>query len=195
MKEKILNFFGLTTLKEQAVTVNYLIKKEEELVNECDAKLLEYKKKFNWDFYETTLIEWNDWCDKNNIDKHSKWSDDKFNKYWSETRKFEYQAYKIRTISKYPKFLNAFLLELSNYDFKKDTEFFKEIGFKYPRVEAMTVDELIDTVITLLPQDFEGTNEIVQGISSGGYEVCFYYEKDNPEPKCKIEFDKELFYD
>jgi len=54
MKEKILNFFGLTTLKEQAVTVNYLVKRQEELVNEHntklaenDAKLIEYKRLLN----------------------------------------------------------------------------------------------------------------------------------------------------
>ena len=195
MKEKILNFFGLTTLKEQAVTVNYLIKREEEIVNECAAKLLEYKKMFNWDFYANTLMSWNDWKIKNNIKDTMFFDSKQHTKYYNEIMLLEHQAYKIRTISKYPKFLNAFLLELSNYDFNKDSEFFKEIDFKYSSVDAMTVDVLIDTVITLLPQDFEGTNEIVQGISSGGYEVCFYYEKDNPEPKCKIEFDKELFYD
>ncbi len=191
----ILNFFGLTTLKDQAETVNHLISVEKELVEKAknaEDKLyqseLKYNRLFDWKLLQETLITYNQYLESKGIERNydMKRHHDIFYDYWDNCLANELQALTIRKLSMNPEMLNAFLLEFIAYDFEDIEKFMKSVNWCWSdRDRTPTIDELKRAVIELVPLDF---NDEKNGTSSGGFKVSLYY-KDG-KPYCNISFDK-----
>lgn len=179
MKTKILNWFGLTTLttyremEDRATDYHKLISSLTSAIAEYEDKpkpqveFLEFKK---------------DEQSKYKFDKHL------FDEWYSIYCRNQYQAYKIRQLTKHPHLLNAFMVEFGSFDWDSVSKYMEETNwFWNDKGRTPTLDELKDCVITLIP---DGSFDYVgNALSSGGFKVTLYYDGEC-KPVCKIEFDK-----
>ena len=186
----ILNFFGLTTLKNQTNELQKLTDLNTSLKSELDNSKLEYDKLFDFKLKEKDIIDFETFCSNNNIDQlkisgSKKWSEI-FYLYYAKYRRNEYQAYKIRTLCQEPDLLNAFLLEFSSFNWQEVEQYMKSVNWHWKDNDRTpTIDELKDCVITLLTTDYISDG----ACSSGGFYLYLYYKEKLPI--CKIFFKKD----
>lgn len=192
----ILNFFGLTTLKNQAAELKKVIDStatelaEKELVYK---KLVEeelcYKKLFDWKLKQNEILSFEDYCTNNGIDRSrldKNWNDT-FHSYYDKYNRKPYQSYKIINLCKHPDLLNSFLLSFSSFDWEKIEKYMASVNWCWSdKKTTPTISDLKDCVITLIPTD--GFEEENNTISTGGFSVNLHY-KDG-EAICKITFEK-----
>jgi hypothetical protein len=188
----ILNFLGLTTLKNQAAELKKVIDSNATTITELTEKELAYKKLFDWELKEKDLIDFKTYCLNNNIDQlkldNGKWKE-VFDLYYATCRMHEYQAYKIMTLCKEPDLLNAFLLEFSSFNWVEVEQYMKSVNWYWKdNKRTPTIDELKDCVITLLNTDYVSDGACM----SGGFHLYLYYK--DKLPICKILFEKEDGY-
>lgn len=179
MKNKILKFFGLITLTEYNLKVNIEKKLNDTLADLAQAQIdmwaqekpamtyQEYLKSIGTDYYTAAKTKdiWND--------------------YYSKYHRDQYEAFKIRNLTKHPHLLNAFLNEFGSFDWVKVRDYMKSANWTWnDHDRTPSVEELKDCVIALIPaDDYDNTNNCVM---SGGFYVSLYYL--DGKPVCKIEF-------
>ena len=199
-KLPILNFFGLTTLKDQADTVNHLLQIERELDEKrkaAEEELYRLKQKdnnlFNWDIISGKIISYEDYKNENNI-LPGRFDNVIWRHYYDKTHRNPHQAYKMRLLTLNPDMLNAFMTAFAAFNWQEVADYMERTNwFWSDRKRSPTVQELQDCVITLLPNNIEELKDHTKesGWSSGGFEVCLFY-KDN-KATCKIKFDKTIY--
>lgn len=190
--ETILNKIGLTTLKYQAETYNYLLDIEKRLVIEKNQSIdnfkeieLKYNKLFNWDLFvpELTFNEYKILIGKENAKLGKEWSE-LHDKYYLKYHRNQYQSFKLRSLSLEPNMLNVFMLKFSSINWDKIAKMMKESNWHWhDNDKSPTIDELKDCVITLIP--LNRYDYIGNATSSGGFQVELYYNI-NKEPICNI---------
>lgn len=198
--KNILNKIGLTTLKSQAETVNYLLDIEKRLDSENKEKdetihelKLNYNKLFNWDLFvpELSFKEYQILVGKEKLPLGKEWSE-LHNEYYDKYCRSQYQAFILRSLSLEPYMLTAFILKFSHVNWQKIADIMKESNWCWSSKDRTpTIDELKDCVITLIP--LNSYNSVGNSISSGGFEVSLYYN-ENKEPICNITFDGQTYY-
>lgn len=179
MKIKILNWFGLTTLTTYR-EIEDRAKDYHKLISNLTSALAEYENK------PTPSLEFTEF-------KKDKPSDEKFkvlfDEWYSIYCRNQYQAYKIRQLTKHPHLLNAFMLEFSSFDWNSVSEYMEKTNWFWNDNDRIpTLAELKDCVITLIPDG--SFDHVGNALSSGGFKVALYYDNDC-NPVCKIEFKKE----
>ena len=187
MKNKILSWFGLTTLARlNAVETrnNEYLK----LMSDLTKALAAYEKYENKPEPEVEFINYR------NPEKQTKTSgfdNELFAEWYDIYCRNQYQAYKIRKLTRHPHLLVAFLNEFSSFDWESVRKYMEEVNWGYGELQVVpTVERLKDCVITLLPDD--ESHYLYSGeIASGGFYVDVYYEEDTCKAVCTIKFKKE----
>ena len=177
MRHKFLNWFGLTTLTTYR-EIEDRAKDYHKLIVDLTAAIAEYETKPKAD------VEYRDY--KPN-EHGSSFNKKLFDEWYSIYCRHQYEAYKLRQLSKHPHLLNAFMNEFGSFDWESVRLYMEETSwFWSDNTEAPTIEEMKDCVITLIPENNFDT--IGNAVSSGGFKVTLYYEDCNSI--CKIEFNK-----
>jgi len=177
---KILEIFGLTTLKKYDEKVDELvlaIARQNIAETKLNNVFAENKPTVEFATYRKEL-------GRKEFDREF-WDVDWY-AYYDKYHRDEYEAYKIRNLSKHPHLLNAFLCEFGSYDWNRVEAYMKKVDWKWSdKSHTPTVEELKDAVITLIPFDgYESNKNMVQ---SGGFSLSLFYKEDG-SPYCKIDF-------
>lgn len=178
---QILKKLGLVKISEQEAYIKSL---------EENNKFLEvrYNKLFNWDLEQQDIPSYQQYKRENQIPLYEIYNINYFREYYKKYHTCEYQANRIRNLSMHPKLLNAFLMELTKFDFQEIATYMSEVSWTWnDNDRTPTIEELKDCVITLLPMDDYENKE--NAFSSGGFTVNLFY-KNNGDGFCKITFNK-----
>ncbi len=110
-----------------------------------------------------------------------------WNDYYNKYHRDQHIAFKIRSLTKHPHLLVAFLNEFSSFDWVDVMNYMKSVNWMWSDNECTpTIKELKDCVITLIPEDdYDNINNCIM---SGGFEVFLYYL--NGKSVCNIKFNK-----
>lgn len=178
MKHKILNALGLTTLSNYR-EIEDRAKDYHKLISNLTLAISEY------DSLPTPEVEFKDY----KSDEHGNFFNKKlFNEWYSIYRRNQYQAYKLRQLTKHPHLLNAFMNEFGSFDWESIRSYMEENEwFWKDKSVSPTIEEMKDCVITLIPES--NFDYIGNALSSGGFKVTLYYD-ENGKAICKIEFEK-----
>ena len=184
---KILKWFGLTTLS----SLNDI----ENKFNEVDTRNKEYQKLISdltkviseYDEIPKPSVEY---ADYKKDERNNRYNKEIFYEWYSIYLSNQYAAFKLRRLSKHPHLLKAFMVAIGTFNWESVRLHMEETKWCWnDKTVSPTIDELIDCVITLIPENgFDSPN----GVSSGGFTVKLYYE--NEKPICNITFNATLKY-
>jgi hypothetical protein len=178
MRHKFLNWFGLTTLTTYR-EMEDRAKDYHKLISDLTAAIAEYESK------PKSTVEYKDYKP---YEHGSSFNKKLFDEWYSIYCKNQYQAYKLRQLSKHPHLLNAFMNEFGSFDWESIHLHMEENNwFWHDNSVSPTIEEMKDCVITLIPENRFDT--IGNAVSSGGFTVSLYYD-ENCNSICKIEFKK-----
>jgi hypothetical protein len=196
--KRIFAFFGFVP-----VTSLVTAKADLELATKAlEEKTLEYNKLFDPDLIEMEMT-YNEYALANGRTLlGGLYNTQLFLEYYDKYKRNQYAAYKMRCLCSQPPLFAAFMLEFSKFDWEGTCKYMNSVNWNWDKNRPLTTADLIDCVITLLP-DFVSTNnkrqrlfdfnKLVAGGSTGGFTVLVgYKDADLSSPYCTIEFDKTL---
>ena len=179
LKNRILNFFNLISLTEYNLKVDTEKKLNDSLAALTQAQInmwAQEKPKMTYDEYLKSIG-----TDYFTAAK----TKDVWNNYYNKYHRDQYQAFKIRNLTKHPHLLHAFLNEFGSFDWVKVRDYMKSVNWTWSDHDLTpTIEELKDCVIGLIPCDNYDNTE--NDLMSGGFYVSLYYLEG--KPVCKIEF-------
>jgi hypothetical protein len=187
MLEKILNFFGLTTLKR----FNNMYETMRGNVDHYKLEKLEwfnrYRKLFNWELNKPE-IDFQEYEKKVGRKKEG-WGFDNelFSEWYDKHRRDEYMAFKVRQLCQHPHLLKVFMLAFSNFDWKSAQEHMVKLDWHWKgggKDRVPSIDEVKMHIFTLISTDHLDRDG---GVSSGGYELALWNDEEKGD-SCRITF-------
>lgn len=172
MLQKILKFFGLTTLKNLKIEQD----KNQLLIEENQQLKQQYNNLFDFDCFKPK-ITYAQYC--NELNTNPQLNKKLWNDYWDLYYKDNETAFKLRKLSLEPKLLSEFLYKFSNFHWSQVYVIMKNMNWKWRDSEnTPTISELKDCVISLIDTSDYTLNGYVE---SGGFKVKVCYD-ENQQP-------------
>ena len=181
--KKILDFFGLTLKKDYTSLVNLntelknTISKKDEILSSFES----------FDYFKPEM-SYDDYVQLKTGKNQSSFDSTLFYEHFNLYHRKQYSAFLIKKlVHKDHNMLNAFLMEFSSFDWESVRKYMEEVDWKWHdnKTNTPSIERLKYCVINLI--NFKFTPNYA--VESGGFKLTLCYKEDG-EPFCKIEFDK-----
>lgn len=198
MLEKILKFFGLTTLKRFETmkdAKNYYQSAKQDWVDKYRVLENKYNILFDWSLDKPEL-DFKEYENKVGRKKEGFGFDNELFAEWYDLhRRDQYMAFKVRVLCEHPHLLKSFIIAFSNFDWVSAQEYMEKTDWRWTsggKDRVPSIDEIKMHIFTLI--NTESLNE-KGGVSSGGYTLSLYNDKECGAT-CEISFkDKQSYSD